>query len=62
MLAISLGFCFIGERKERIGKIAAAAYVVIAAIFFIILFPYASGMNVSAEWLELGKHILRIWY
>ena len=62
MLAVCLGFSFSGERKERIGKIVAAVYVVIAAIFFIILFPYASGMNVSAEWLELGKHFLRIWY
>ena len=62
MLAICLCFCVDGRKKEKTGEILAAVFIVIASVFFIMLFPYASGMNVSADWLDLGKHFLRIWY
>jgi hypothetical protein len=31
-------------------------------LFFIILFPYASGISVSSGWLDIGRNILKIWY
>ena len=38
------------------------ACLALAAIFFVLLFPYASGMPASAGWLDIGKKLLRIWY
>ena len=52
--------------RSRYAKWAATAAAVIfaitAACFFIVLFPYVSGMNVSPEWLDMGRRILKIWY
>ncbi len=62
MAAICL--CFdIRERKyEKTCMIIATVYMIAAAVFFILLFPYASGMNVSDAWLDIGRHFARIWY
>ena len=40
----------------------AAIYAIAAAILFIILFPYACGLNVSTDWLDPGRQLLRVWY
>ena len=40
----------------------AGVFAIAAAILFIILFPYACGLNVSTDWLNLGRQLLRIWY
>ena len=62
MTAISL--CFDKWRPEVKFKvrIIAVLFTLAAAVFFIILFPYASGMNVLSAWLDIGRNILRIWY
>ena len=62
MTAISL--CFDGWKPAGRKAVLAAAvlFTVAAAVFFVLLFPYASGMNVSSEWLDIGSGILRIWY
>ena len=62
MLAICLCFCGYRPQAEKTAKILATVLIFTAAIFFILLFPYASGLNVSAGWLSIGKKILRIWY
>ena len=62
MSAIALCFTAKREKTQRILGIAAAAFTVAAVVFFIILFPYASGMSVSSSWLDIGSKILRIWY
>ncbi len=63
-LMTAIGLCFDTKKTEykKILLIAAAVFTFAAAVFFIILFPYASGMNVSPEWLNIGNRILRIWY
>ena len=61
MAAICLSFDFDGK-YERTGKALAAVFILLSAVFFVLLFPYASGMNVSAGWLNIGRNILRIWY
>ena len=62
MTAICLCFDRNDQKTERISKIIAAVFIAAASVLFILLFPYASGLNVSCGWLEIGKKILRIWY
>ena len=63
MLSICLCFnCFSKPEHEKNAKICAAFFTAVAAIFFVLLFPYASGMNVSSSWLNIGKTLLKIWY
>jgi len=64
-LMLSICLCFDGFRKQehiKAAKACAILFVLTAAVFFILLFPYASGMNVSPEWLNIGRNLLRIWY
>ena len=46
----------------RLKKAVLSVFLIAAAVFFILLFPYASGMNVSSGWLNIGRSLLRIWY
>ena len=62
MMAIALCFDAKGEKTQRILGYTAAVFTITAAVFFILLFPYASGMSVSSSWLDIGRNILRIWY
>ncbi|MBO4470882.1 MAG: glycosyltransferase family 39 protein [Clostridia bacterium] len=62
MLAIALCFEGYGEKTDRMLRWAAAVFIAAALVFFIILFPYASGLNVSSSWLNLAKGHLMIWY
>ena len=43
-------------------RIASIVFIIAATVFFVLLFPYASGMNTSPEWLGIGSRFLRIWY
>ena len=63
-LMTAIGLCFDSEdpRYKNILKAAAVLYIIIAFVFFVLLFPYASGMNTAPEWLNIGSRILRIWY
>ena len=67
-LMLAMALCFDGYRSRK-GKstpnaalIAAAVLIALAIAAFIILFPYASGIKASNEWLDIGKRILKIWY
>ena len=62
MLAITLCFDGYGQKAEIPVRIAAAIFVAAALVFFIILFPYACGINVSTGWLDLAVGHLQIWY
>ena len=62
MIAICLCFDFKGQKQQRLGFVLSTVFIVVTAVFFILLFPYASGMNVSAGWLDIGRSLLRIWY
>ncbi len=58
--------CFDWRTEERwkntLNICLISAVIVTAAVFFVLLFPYASGMNVPDAWLDIGKHLARIWY
>ncbi len=62
MTAISLCFDTRNSKYNRISMILSCVYIGIAAVFFILLFPYASGLNVSDTWLNIGQNFARIWY
>ena len=64
MVCICLCFDFRteGRRKNFLNSCLITAVILAAAVFFILLFPYASGMNVPDAWLNIGKHLARIWY
>ena len=63
-LITAIGLCFDPDdrRLVKAARILSWIFIACAAAFFFILFPYASGMNVSAGWLDIGKKILHIWY
>ena len=50
------------KAHQNAALIAAAVLIALAIAAFIILFPYASGIKASNEWLDIGKRILKIWY
>ena len=62
MIAMSLCFDYKEEKVQKYAIIAGTAVTVAAAVLFIILFPYASGISAPAAWLDIGKKMLRIWY
>ncbi len=62
ILAIMLSINWLRERNPRIGAGVIGAYLLICLAFFVILFPYASGIQVSYGWLDLGKRILNVYY
>ncbi len=62
ILITSLCLLFEGGKYRKTLCIAGGAYILLALLFFIFLFPYSSGMAAPAGWLDIGKHILRIWY
>lgn len=62
MTAICLCFDTDDPRTEKISRIIGTLFIILFAVFFVLLFPYASGMNTSVGWLNIGKSILRIWY
>ena len=48
--------------KDRAGRWIGCICLTLAAVLFILLFPYASGMPAPTGWLDIGKNLLRIWY
>lgn len=50
----------IPNRKIRLG--ANAVYVLGAAIFFVLFFPYASGYLTSTSWLDAMKWFSKLYY
>ena len=62
ILANTLSLKWLGEKWEKAGRITLIVYLCVCLAFFVLLFPYASGMTVSYDWLDLGKMFLRIYY
>ena len=63
-LLVSIGLCLaaIPGRMKAFRGIAAVLFCVLAAAGFIIFFPYASGIMVPREWLDIGGKILTVSY
>ena len=48
-------------RKPKARKIVMAVYLVGAAVFFVMFFPYASGWLTSTQWLDCMKWVSKIY-
>lgn len=62
MIAICLCCNRLETKYKGLGQWIARVFILLAAAFFVILFPYASGIAVPSEWLDWGRRLLRIWY
>ena len=62
MTALSLCFDHKTEQGNRTAIRIGIAVTAAAAVLFILLFPYASGIYAPAAWMDIGKKILKIWY
>ena len=62
MIAVTLCFDGYQEKTARIMKVCSVLLMIAAAVFFVLLFPYASGLGVPSAWLDIGRKLLRIWY
>ena len=62
MLSICCVFNTESNGNKKTIQTAGILYLTGAFVFFVILFPYASGINVPSWWLNIGRNILRIWY
>jgi len=60
------GFLMSAEQAElhscRTGRLLRLMVLAAAAGFFVLLFPYASGILAPVSWLDAGKGLLKIWY
>ncbi|MBQ6174513.1 MAG: phospholipid carrier-dependent glycosyltransferase [Clostridia bacterium] len=50
------------SRNRQIALILSGFLILFALIFFVILYPYASGTPVPTAWLDLGKRIMNVTY
>ena len=62
MMSVVLIFGTVMLRHKKLSEIIITVYLLAVLAFFIILFPYASGIRVPVGWLDIGKKFLRIWY
>ena len=63
-LLVSAGLCLfsVTDRMKTFRQCVAVLVCVLAAVSFIIFFPYASGLCVPREWLDIGGKILTVSY
>ena len=63
-LLVSAGLCIsaLHDRMKKLSTVAAVLVCVLAAAAFILFFPYASGLFVPREWLDIGGKILTVSY
>lgn len=62
ILAVTLLLYWIWQRYPRLSRVLLIAYLVVCAIFFVIYYPYASGIPAPKWWLEIGKKMLNVYY
>ena len=62
MLAVCLCANDLENRFRHAGKWVSRVFILLSAVLFVLLFPYASGIAVPAWWLDIGRSLLRIWY
>lgn len=62
ILGTVLMFHWLTQRMPRLGRGVLAAYLLIAALFFVAYYPYASGMPVSVNWLDFMSKFLKLYH
>ena len=56
ILAVVMGLDRLYTKASRIGLVTTLAYLAIALMFFIFLFPYASGMLAPTWWMDMIRN------
>ena len=62
ILIFSLCLTSGNEKWKKAFHIIGYTILGLAAVCFIVLLPYATGLPAPSSWLDLGKKLLRIWY
>ncbi len=62
ILANMICLNWIHKRSEKAGHIVLVIYLALCFLFFVILFPYASGFTTSYAWLDFAKQFLHVYY
>ena len=62
ILATVLVLHWLMKWRPTLGKAVLIAYLLVALVFFIGYFPYASGVLTPTWWLDFMKQFLRIYY
>ncbi len=62
MLAIIMCFDQDHPKYRRLVNTVLVLYILAVAVFFVLLFPYACGLNVTTGWLDIGRRLLHVWY
>ncbi|MBO4378865.1 MAG: phospholipid carrier-dependent glycosyltransferase, partial [Clostridia bacterium] len=62
ILSVILTLNWLTDYSPKIGKATVIVYLLICLLFFIILYPYASGCPTPYWWLDIGRRILRVYY
>ena len=62
ILSLAFSFQMLLHKEKRAFIAVLTVFTILAAISFVIFFPYASGIMAPEEWLKIGSGILRIWY
>lgn len=62
ILATAWVLSLLAKRNQHLMRILMGIYLILALIFFILYYPYASGMLTSTEWLDAGKWLPQLLF
>lgn len=62
MLSFMMVLYWLTKSFPRIGRAVLVVFLVACAVFFVLLYPYASGIPAPTWWLDIGKKFLTVYY
>ena len=62
ILTLALSLNWLSDLFPKISQVIMIVYPCVCLAFFIILFPYASGIEANYGWLDFGEKFLHLYY
>ncbi len=62
MLSVMMVLYWLTERAPRAGRAVMIVFLVLCAAFFLMMYPYVSGIPAPTWWLDIGKKVLNVYY
>lgn len=62
ILATTWVLSLLGKKNQKQMRLLMGIYLIIALVFFVMYYPYASGMLTSTEWLDAGKWLPQLLF
>lgn len=62
MLSVMMVLYWLSKRFPRAGRAVLVVYLVLCAVFFLAMYPYASGITAPTWWLDIGRKLLNVYY